>query len=165
MVIIVWSLWYIWAAVRALWLLFLFGQSVQMATVFDWFETGLPGLGLGIVCFACADWIAGLSYRREVAGSLPESIIGFSAKEMFGLIVRVAGIAVFLYGGYYLIYGCADAAGLSKQDSPGEMRDDFVFGIPAALFGLAMVGGASLVVNFSYHLSDKRPKENQEPVD
>jgi len=66
-------------------------------------------------------------------------------------------MAVFLYGAYYLLYGLADAVGLLKEDSPGEMRSYLIFGIPAALFGLALVGGASVVVRFSFYLGDRRP--------
>jgi hypothetical protein len=65
-------------------------------------------------------------------------------------------MAIFLYGAYYLLYGLADAVGLFKEDEAGEMRSYLVFGIPVVLFGLAMVGGASVVVRFSFYLGERR---------
>ncbi len=162
LVAMVWALRQGWGAVHSIPSGVLKGE-MSLGTAEYWLATVVAALGFGAVCFACADWLVGLSYRHSMPDSPPREVADTWPRDVFGLIVRTMGTAVFLYGCYYLLYGLADAVGLSKEESAGEMRSYLVFGIPAALFGLALVGGASLVVRFSFCLGDRRTTSSAAP--
>jgi hypothetical protein len=132
--------------------------EVPIRTVTAMLSSAVAALGLGAVCFGWPDWLVALSYRNSPPDVQLQGRASISPRDIFGLIVRAAGMAVFLYGGYYLIYGLADAVGLLKETSPGAMRSYLVFGVPATLAGLAMVGGAQVTDTFSYRLASGLPR-------
>lgn len=156
---IVWSLWLAWVGMQMI--PHVLSGEAPVRTVTGLLATAMAALGLGVVCFACADWMVALSYRRLPPDSAPCDSIATRPRDIFGIIVRTAGIAVFVYGGHHLFYGVADAIGLLKQNSPGDMRAYLAFGVPAVLFGSAMVGGAATVVALSYKraLPDSAPRD------
>ncbi|HWW01345.1 MAG TPA: hypothetical protein VNZ64_16735 [Candidatus Acidoferrum sp.] len=123
---------------------------------FNWFTYGLPIFAFGSVCLLCADWVVKLTYREPLAGSSPVVATGMKPWDIFGVVVRLLGVGLFLFAAWYLLYGVEDALGLSSQNTPREMRFYFGFGIPVALAGLALIRGASLVVRFSYRTQTNR---------
>lgn len=71
------------------------------------------------------------------------------ARDIFGIVIRLLGVVLLLYGLWYLAYAIAELCGL-PQDSPGEMAAYFTAGVPATLIGVLFVRCARQIVRFSY---------------
>jgi hypothetical protein len=77
------------------------------------------------------------------------SLRKMKARDIFGLVIRLVGLALLLYGLWYLTYAIADALGM-HQETPGEMAAYFTVGIPSALIGVFFLRCARHIVHFSY---------------
>jgi hypothetical protein len=147
--LVVYGLWCLFFAVKTI-PSALFNGGVSLQRSFEWFCFGLPVFAFGIICLLCADWAVKMSYR-ETSGHSPEvTAVYMKPCDVFGVVIRVLGICLFLYAAWYLLYGIEDALGVARQNAPGEMRFYFAFGIPVALVGVLLVRGASSIVRFSY---------------
>lgn len=77
------------------------------------------------------------------------TVAPLKARDIFGIIVRLAGVLLLLWGIWYLSFGIAQLGGL-PQDSRGEMASYFVCGIPSLVMGFIFLRRAREIVHFSY---------------
>jgi len=69
------------------------------------------------------------------------------ARQVFGVIVRAAGLLVALWGMYCLLYGVTEVGlGLTRRYSP---QTNVVYGIVLVAFGALLIRGEWLV-RFAY---------------
>ena len=71
------------------------------------------------------------------------------ARDIFGIVIRTFGVAVLLYGFWYLSFAVAHACGM-PQERPDDMAAYFTSGIPAVLLGIVLLRCARQLVRFSY---------------
>ena len=74
--------------------------------------------------------------------------------QVFGVIVRVFGLALFIYSVWYMVYGVATVLGLPEQHS-GYKAGFFISGVTFLLLSLYLLRGAPHILRFSY------PEEGQ----
>ena len=75
-------------------------------------------------------------------------------QELFGVVVRSAGLYLVISGAWYLIYGFLHSAGTLVETQLGEDKLYFASGIPFLLGGCLMLRGADWFVRFSYPPAD-----------
>lgn len=71
------------------------------------------------------------------------------ARDVFGIVIRSIGIVILILGVWYLAFGVAQACGV-PQDTPGEMANYFVSGLPSCLLAVVFLRCARQIVRFSY---------------
>jgi len=71
------------------------------------------------------------------------------ARDIFGIVIRTIGVAILLFGFWYLAFAVAQVGGM-PQETPGEMAAYFTSGIPAVLIGVLFLRCARQIVRFSY---------------
>ena len=71
------------------------------------------------------------------------------ARDIFGIVIRTFGVAILLFGFWYLAFAVAQACGM-PQETHGEMAAYFTSGIPAVLLGILFLRCARQIVRFSY---------------
>jgi hypothetical protein len=147
--LMIYSLWFIWAGIKSFPMAIISGGD-GLQNALNWLGFGGPAFAVGAVCFLFADCIVHVAYRETPSSGSETVVKDLRAAEIFGIVIRVLGVGIFLYAGWYLIYGLEDAIGVSRQESVGEMRSYFAFGIPVAVAGIVLLRVASLVVRFSY---------------
>ena len=86
-------------------------------------------------------------------------------RDVFGIIVRTAGLSLTIYALWYLAYGIAMMAGLPEEDQ-GNRPGYFVTGFLFLLMGLYFLRGAPGIFGFAYPAEGKRDEVNAgNPVD
>jgi hypothetical protein len=69
--------------------------------------------------------------------------------EVFGIVIRVFGLSLFIYALWYLVYGVSTVLGLGEQ-AGGYRVSYFISGITFLLLSLYLLRGAPHLVRFSY---------------
>ena len=70
-------------------------------------------------------------------------------QEIFGIIIRVFGLSLFIYAIWYLVYGVATIIGFSEGHS-GYKIAYFISGFTFLLLSLYFLRGAPLLLRYSY---------------
>ncbi len=84
--------------------------------------------------------------------------------QVFGIIVRVFGLSLFIYSVWYLVYGFATLLGLPEAHS-GYGIAYFISGVTFLVLSLYLLRGAPHILRFSYPNEGKspiRPNEKEE---
>jgi len=71
-------------------------------------------------------------------------------RDVFGIVVRTAGIVLIIYGLWYLLFGLLQLIGCEQEQKPGEMLGNFLFGGILFLVAAYFLRGAPLLLCFSY---------------
>jgi hypothetical protein len=74
--------------------------------------------------------------------------------DVFGIVVRVFGMSLFIYAFWYLIYGVSVVLGLSEE-AGGYRISYFISGITFLVMALYLLRGAPHIVRFSYPESER----------
>ncbi len=69
--------------------------------------------------------------------------------QVFGIIVRVFGLSLFIYSIWYLVLGVALGLGLPEPQS-GFMVNYFINGLTFFFLSLYLLRGAPHILRFSY---------------
>ena len=78
------------------------------------------------------------------------------ASELFGVVVRLTGFLIVLYGLYEIWGGLENSVENLLPSNQGENGEQvsvisfFAFGVPALLLGIVIFFGAELVVRVAY---------------
>lgn len=80
-------------------------------------------------------------------------------RDLFGIVVRVFGLLLFLYAIWYLIYGVATIVGL-PEENPEYKIAYFITGTACLLGGLYLLRGAPLLMRFAY---PPKPQDQDPP--
>lgn len=83
-------------------------------------------------------------------------------RDVFGIIVRVFGLALAFYAIWYFIYGIATLAGM-PEDEPGYLTAYFLSGGFCLVMGLYLLRGAPALIRFSYPGKEKSESESENP--
>jgi hypothetical protein len=86
-----------------------------------------------------------------VAVTLGSTVEGGSMRpvEVFGIVIRVFGLSLFIYALWYLVYGVSTVLGLGEQ-AGGYRLSYFISGITFLLMSLYLLRGAPHIERFSY---------------
>ena len=80
-------------------------------------------------------------------------------QEIFGLIVRLLGLFVLFYSGWYLLFGICQLVGFEKDRT--DMDTYLFMGFIAMIIAIYLLRGAPHLVRFSYPpTGDDRAEEN-----
>ena len=71
-------------------------------------------------------------------------------QDLFGLILRVLGLLLLIYGLWYLWYAAGQAFGGYPRDRDDEAKIYLASGLIALFLGLIVIRGARAIVRFSY---------------
>jgi hypothetical protein len=86
------------------------------------------------------------------------------SKDAFGFVVRLAGLWLFFFSGWYIVYGFSVLAGVEKGSNTDEMQAYFFDGAIYMLVALYFLRGAPLLLRFCYPKNaDEGPKSAQVP--
>ena len=81
-------------------------------------------------------------------------------REVFGLVVRLGGLYVLFYAGWYLVYGMSILVGVETESSD-EMLSYFFDGAIFAIVALYFLRGAPHLMRFCYpKMSDEAQKDD-----
>jgi hypothetical protein len=69
--------------------------------------------------------------------------------DVFGIVVRVFGLSLFIYALWYLVYGISILLGLAEPTG-GYRISYFISGITFLALSLYFLRGAPHIVRFSY---------------
>ena len=72
-----------------------------------------------------------------------------TGRELFGVVLRVAGLILVVYGLWNLCYGLVGLVGMPASKDI-QLVWYFVTGVPAFLIGLYFRRGAPQILRFSY---------------
>ena len=87
------------------------------------------------------------------------------ARDVFGVIVRTAGLSLTIYALWYLAYGIAMMAGLPEEEQ-GNRPGYFLTGFLFLVMGLYFLRGAPGIMGFAYPAAGTRAEAKSEsPAD
>jgi hypothetical protein len=72
------------------------------------------------------------------------------ARDIFGLILRILGAALVLYGSWYLSFAVSQALRLVREETQGDHRIYFINGMVMLGIGMLLVRFSGEIVRFSY---------------
>jgi hypothetical protein len=73
------------------------------------------------------------------------------ARDIFGIIVRTAGLCAVLYSIWNLAFAIFMALGLfGSATPPGQVTAYFAFGVPALIVGILLLRFGRQIVRFGY---------------
>ena len=81
-----------------------------------------------------------------------------NAKDVFGVVVRTAGLFLLVYGLWYLLYGVAQATGISPITH--STVNYFLSGWGSLLVGLYFLRGAPGLLRFCYPDKSRKNEDN-----
>jgi len=71
-------------------------------------------------------------------------------QDVFGIVVRSAGLWLFFFGGWYVVYALSVLVGVEKGSSTDEMEAYFFDGFIYLLIALYFLRGAPFLIRFCY---------------
>ena len=71
-------------------------------------------------------------------------------QDVFGVVIRTAGLLLFLFAGWYLVYALSVLIGVEKASDTDEMRAYFFDGVIYVLVSLYFLRGAPPLLRFCY---------------
>jgi hypothetical protein len=85
------------------------------------------------------------------------------ARDIFGLILRVAGLIGAYYGGFYLMSSLYCLTGVPEREGFGA-RQYFLAGMVYMVVGLYFLRGAPHVLRFAYGADDPASNKSLQPT-
>ena len=70
--------------------------------------------------------------------------------DVFGILVRMVGLALFLFGGWYIVFALSVLVGVEKASNTDEMSAYFFDGVIYVLVSLYFLRGAPLLMRFCF---------------
>jgi hypothetical protein len=70
--------------------------------------------------------------------------------DVFEIFVRIAGLAIFLFGGWYIVFALSVLVGVEKRSNADEMSAYLFDGVIYVLVSLYFLRGAPLLMRFCF---------------